>query len=164
MISLDDARKEVMDICGDEFPHVYTTLTLRDWSNKNVISRLKVENGRANYPDIVVAEILTAVRLKKKYKLEEIAKARSYLNLKCSLNDNLSNSDLVRFVNLQKTFNDKKNVTKKAINEITSTKKIRELADKLYYEDKKLQIISDYLDEFLKAKREVQNSKFLRVH
>lgn len=164
MISLNNARKEVMDICGDEFPHVYTTLTLRDWSNKNVISRLKVENGKANYPDIVVAEILTAVRLKKKYKLEEIAKARSYLNLKCSLDDKLSNSDLVRFVNLQKTFSDKKNVTKKAINEITSTKKIRELADKLYYEDKKLQIISDYLDEFLKAKREIQNSKFLRVH
>jgi hypothetical protein len=164
MISLNDARKEVMDICGSEFPHVYTTLTLRDWSNKNVISRLKVENGKANYPDIVVAEILTAIRLKKKYTLEEIAEARSYLNLKCSLNDNLSSSDLVRFVNLQKTFSDKKNVTKKAINEITSTKKIRELADKLYYENKKLKIISDYLDEFLKAKREVQNSKYLSVH
>ena len=164
MISLAEARKEVIDICGEEFPCVYTTLTLREWSNKNVISRLKVENGEVNYPNIVIAEILTAVRLKKKYKLEEIADARSYLNLKCSLNDNISSSDLIRFINLKKTFTDKKNVTKKAINVINSTKKIRKLADKLYYENKKLQIISDYLDEFLQAKKEVNNHKTLTVH
>jgi hypothetical protein len=164
MISLEDARKEVIDICGEEFPYVYTTLTLREWSNKNVISRLQVENGKVNYPDIVIVEILTTIRLKKKYKLEEIAEARKYLNLNCSIEDNLSSSDLLKFINLQKTFTDKKNVMKKAINEMTSTKKIRELADKLYFENRKLQIISDYLDEFLKAKKEVKNNKSFSFH
>ena len=57
MISLSSARKLVEEVRGEEIPYIYTTLTLRDWSRKGVISRLKVKNGSALYPDIVTPEI-----------------------------------------------------------------------------------------------------------
>jgi len=158
MISLSKARRAVREICGDDFPWVYTTMTLRNWSNKKVISRIKVKNGKAAYPDIVIAEILTAIRLKKSYKLDEIAEARNYLDLDCGLYDNVSTKDLIRFINLKRTFSDKRMTAKSTMKQINSTEKIRQLSDELAYEDKKLKIISDYLDEFLKAKREVKNN------
>ena len=156
MISLSKARKAVREICGDEFPWVYTIMTLRKWSNKKVISRIEVEDGKAAYPDIVIAEILTAIRLKKSYKLDEIAEARNCLDLDCGLHEDISKKDLIRFINLKRTFSDKRMTAKSTMKQIDSTEKIRELSDELAYEDKKLKIISDYLDEFLKAKKEVK--------
>lgn len=161
MISLDEARKEIMNICGEEFPNVYTTLILREWSNKNIISRLELKDGEANYPDIVIVEILTAIRLKKKYKLEEIAEARKNLNLKCGLNDNLSKNDLADLMKFKKNFIERRNEIEKKINNISSIKELRELAEDLNYENKILQIISDYLDKFLKTKKEVKNNNSL---
>lgn len=159
MISLADARKEVINIYGEELP--YTILTLREWSNKNVISPMEVKDGRAHCPDIVVVEILTAVRLKQKYNLEEIAEARKHLNLKCRLNENLSSSDLAALMNYKKNFIEKRNVIKNTINKISSIRELCKLADELNHENQILQMISDYLDEFLKTKREVQNNKYL---
>jgi hypothetical protein len=156
MISLDNARKEVMNICGEEFTNVYTTLNLREWSNENVISCLELKDGKENYPNIVVVEILTAVELKKKYKLEEIAEARKHLNLKCSLNEKLTSIDLENFMKFKKNFIEKRNIINKTFDKITSIKELDELADDLKYENKILQMISDYLDQFLKTKREVQ--------
>jgi hypothetical protein len=47
------------------------------------------------------------------------------------------------------------------MDKITSIKELRELAEALNYENKTLQIISDYFVEFLKIKRKVQNNKSL---
>jgi DNA-binding transcriptional MerR regulator len=59
---------------------MHSTSTLKEWSEKGVISRPEEKNNRNLYPDIVTIEILAAIRLMNKYSLEEIAKARSYFN------------------------------------------------------------------------------------
>ncbi|TDO94669.1 hypothetical protein DFR79_10243 [Halanaerobium saccharolyticum] len=155
MISLSQARKMVMEIGGDDFPSVYTTLTLQDWANQNIISRLKVKNGKTGYPEIIVAEILTVLRLKNKYKLKEIAEAKCYLDLDCTLEAPLSPVELIKFINFKKTFRDKQIVINNSLEKIDCTQKVRVLADRLAEENKKLNIVSDYLDQFMEAKKEV---------
>jgi hypothetical protein len=71
MISLISARNLVEEVIGKELHLVYTDLTLRDWAREGIISRIKVEAGNALYPDIVTTEILTALKLKEKYRLSE---------------------------------------------------------------------------------------------
>lgn len=78
MISLSSARNLVEEVIGEELPVIYMDLTLQDWIRKGVISRIKVDSGIALYPDIVSAEILTAIILREKYSLEEIASAHSH--------------------------------------------------------------------------------------
>ena len=157
MISLSSARKLVEEVRGEEIPYIYTTLTLRDWSRKGVISRLKVKNGSALYPDIVTPEILTAFRLKEKYSLSEIAEARKCLELEGGQLNKITEEELIRFINCSKLFNDKKLVTKLAINRIESLDKIKELIDDLYNEKKHLEVVGDYLREFLEANNDLKS-------
>ncbi len=157
MIYLNEINKLVVEIYGDEFSSVNTKSTLRLWSNKGVISRIKAKNGKDIYPDITLIEALTAIKLKKDYKLEEIIQTRNYLELKYNAHDKISTQSLVRFLNFQKIFIDKKAVTKSVIENINDIKKIRNLTEQLYLENKNKEIINDYFDEFSRAKKEVEN-------
>ncbi|RCW52150.1 hypothetical protein [Halanaerobium kushneri] len=156
MISLTMARKLVEEARGEEMPLIYTDLRLRDWSREGVISRVKIKNGSALYPDIVTTEILTTLRLKRKYKLSEIAEARKCLELEGSHPHQITEEELIRFVNCSKLFNDKKLVTKLSLSRIESLDKIRELIDDLLQEKKHLEVVGDYLKEFLQAEKELK--------
>ncbi|WP_233493900.1 hypothetical protein [Halanaerobium sp. ST460_2HS_T2] len=150
------ARKLVEEARGEEMPLIYTDLRLRDWSREGVISRVKIKNGSALYPDIVTTEILTTLRLKRKYKLSEIAEARKCLELEGSHPHQITEEELIRFVNCSKLFNDKKLVTKLSLSRIESLDKIRELIDDLLQEKKHLEVVGDYLKEFLQAEKELK--------
>lgn len=156
MITLNEIQKVVQEICDDEFSSLCTKSTLRDWSNKGVISRIKVENGQDAYPEITIIEALTAIKLKNDYKLEEIIKAKNYLELKCNIHDKISNQSLVRYINFQKVFDDKKNVTKQALKKINDINKMWLLTNQLYLENKDKEIITDYFEECSRVKKEVK--------
>lgn len=156
MISLSSARNLVEEVIGNEIPLVYTDLTLRDWARKGVISRIKVENGNALYPDIVTTEILTALKLKEKYKLSDIAEARKCLELEGGHPNQITEEEIVRFVNCRKLLNDKKLTTKLSIDKIESLDKIKELIDDLLQETKRLEVVGKYLKEFLNSERELK--------
>ena len=157
MISLSSARHLVEEVIGEEIPLVYTDLTLRDWAREGVISRIKVENGNALYPDIVTTEILTALKLKGKYKITEIAEARKCLELESGHPNQITEEEIVRFVNCKKLLSDKKLVTKLSLNNIESLDRIKELIDDLVQESKHLEVVGEYLKEFLQAERELKN-------
>ncbi|MFP4020801.1 MAG: hypothetical protein ACLFUK_04270 [Halanaerobium sp.] len=159
MISLNTAKNLVEEVRGEEIPLVYTELTLRDWAREGVISHMKVENGNALYPDIVATEILTAINLKEKYSLSKIAEARKCLELEGGNPNQITEEELMRFINCSKLFNDKKLVTKLAINHIESLDKIKELIDALIREKEHLEVVGDYLSEFLQAEKEIKNVK-----
>ena len=156
MISLDGARRLVEEIRGDEIPPIYTELRLRDWSRKGVISRVKIKNGSALYPEIVTTEILTALKLKDKYKITEIAEARKCLELEGGHPHQITEEELIRFVNCSKLFNDKKLVTKLSLSRIESLAKIKELIDDLLEEKKHLEVVGDYLKVFLESEKELK--------
>jgi hypothetical protein len=159
MISLSSAQNLVEKVRGEELPVVYTDLTLHDWIRKGVISHMKVENGSAFYPDIVAAEILTALRLKEDYSLAEIAEARKCLELEGGQFNQITEEEIVRFINCSKLFSDKKLVTKLSINRIDSLTKIKELVDDLIAEKNHLEVVGDYLKEFLKAEKDLKEVK-----
>lgn len=159
MISLDGARRLVEEVRGEEIPLVYTDLRLRDWSRMGVISRVKVKNGSALYPEIVTTEILTALKLKNKYKLSEIAEARKCLELEGSHPHQITEEELIRYVNCSKLFNDKKLVTMLSLKQIESLNKIKELIDDLVKEKKHLEVVGDYLREFLESDKELKKLK-----
>ncbi len=156
MISLDSARKLVKEVRGEEFPLVYTDLTLRDWSRQGVISRVEIKDGSALYPDIVTTEILTALRLKRKYRLSEIAEARKCLELESGDPHQITEEEITRFINCSKLFNDKQLVTKLSLSRIDSLAKIKELINDLLEEKKHLEVVGDYLKEFLQAEKELK--------
>ena len=156
MISLDGARRLVEEIRGEDIPSIYTELKLRDWSRKGVISRMKVNNGSALYPEIVTTEILTALKLKDKYKIAEIAEARKCLELEGGHPHQITEEELIRFVNCSKLFNDKKLVTKLSLSRIESLAKIKELIDDLLQEKKHLEVVGDYLKLFLESEKELK--------
>ena len=159
MISLSRARNFVEKVMGEEIPLAYTDMTLRDWSRKGVISRMRIKNGEALYPEIVTTEILTALKLKEKFSLSEIAEARKCLELESGQPNLITEEELVRFINCSKLFNDKKLVTKLTINKIESLDKIKELIDDLVQEKKHLEVVGNYLKEFLKAEKELKELK-----
>lgn len=159
MISLDSARRIVEELRGEEIPLLYSELRLRDWSRMGVISRVKIKNGSALYPEIVTTEILTAFRLKEKYKLSEIAEARKCLELEGGQAHQITEEELIRFINCSKLFNDKELVTKLNLSRIESLDKIKELIDDLLQEKKHLEVVGDYLKEFLKADKELRKLK-----
>ncbi|MFW5991669.1 MAG: hypothetical protein ACOCQN_00575, partial [Halanaerobiaceae bacterium] len=79
---LREARKEVVDILGDENVPAYSTLG--DWVNKGFISRKAEGKFRgAKYPDLIVVEIITAIKLEVEYgyKLIDIAEMRKAAGL-----------------------------------------------------------------------------------
>src|SRR6056297_1740479 len=159
MISLSSARHLVEEVIEEEIPLVYTDLTLRDWAREGVISRIKVENGNALYPDIVTTEILTALKLKGKYKLSEIAEARRCLELEGGHPDQITEEEIIRYINCKKLLNDKKLVTKLSLDNIESLTKIKELIDDLIEESKHLEVVGDYLKEFLNSEKELKKMK-----
>ena len=159
MISLSDAKKIVEEARGERMPSVYTDLTLRDWVRDGVISRMKVKNGNALYPDIVTTEILTALRLKEKYSLKKIAEARRCLELEGGCPHQITEEELIRFVNCTKLLNDKKLVTKLTLNHIESFDKIKELIDDLVEEKNHLEVVEDYLREFMRAEKKLKKIK-----
>lgn len=159
MISLNSARKLVEEVRGEEMPLIYTNLTLHDWVREGVISHMKVDDGNALYPDIITTEILTAIRLKEKYSISEIAKARKCLELDGGHPDQISQEELIRFVNCSKIFNDKKLATKLSLKHIESLDTIKKLIDDLLKEKNHLEVVEDYLKEFLKAEKEIKKVK-----
>jgi len=132
---------------------------MRDWAREGIISHMKVNDGDALYPDIVAAEILTAINLKEKYSLSKIAEARRSLELEGGELNQITEAELMRFINCRKLFNDKKLVTKMTINHINSLDKIKELIDNLHREKEHLEVVEDYLREFLQAEKEISNIK-----
>jgi len=156
MISLSSARDLVEKVRKEELPVVYTDLTLHEWIRKGVISHMKVENGKALYPDIVATEILTALRLKEHYNLEEIAEARRCLEFEGGHLNQISEEEIIRFINCRKLLKDKELVTKMSINRIDSLDHIKELVDDLIKEKNHLEVVEDYLREFLKAEKELK--------
>lgn len=156
MISLKRAIKLVEEIRGKEAPFVYTILTIQEWARKGVVSKIKVNNGKTLYPEIIITEILVAFRLKNDYSLEKIAEARKYLELDGGEINKINEKDLIRFVNCSKLFNDKKLVTKLTLNHINSLDSIKEVVDGLVHERQKLEAIEDYLKEFIQADKEIK--------
>jgi hypothetical protein len=159
MISLISARNLVEEVIGKELHLVYTDLTLRDWAREGIISRIKVEAGNALYPDIVTTEILTALKLKEKYRLSDIAEARKCLEFEGGHLNQITEEEIIRFINCSKLFNDKKLVTKLTLNRIKSLGKIKKLIDDLLKEKKHLELVEDYLTEFIKAEKELKKVK-----
>ena len=159
MISLKSAVKQVEDVRGEELPLVYTDLTLRDWAREGIISRIKIEKGNALYPDIITTEILTALKLKEDYSLEEIAEARKCLELEGGHTNQITEEELIRFINCSKLFVDKKLATKLTLDHIQSLDKIKELIDDLVKERKHLEVVEDYLKEFLRAEKKIKQLK-----
>lgn len=159
MISLNEARNLVEEVRGEEMPLIYANITLHDWIREGVISRMKVDDGNALYPDIITTEILTALKLKEKYSLAEIAEARECLELDGGLSNQISQEELIRFVNCSKIFNDKKLATKLSLEHIESLDTIKELIDDLLKEKNHLEVVEDYLKEFLKAEKELKKAK-----
>lgn len=160
MISLSNARHLVEEVKGENL--VYTDLTLSDWAKKGIISNMKVNNGNYLYPDIVAIEILTAINLKEKYNLSKIAKARSCLELEgdeYSEFNKITEAKLMKFINCKKLVNDKKLVTELAISQIEFRDKIKELRDDMHKEKEYLEVVEDYLKEFLQAEKEINNVK-----
>lgn len=162
MISLNSARSLVREVKGEDLSLLYTDLTLRDWARRGIISHMQVEAGKAMYPDIVTVEILTAINLKADYKLSEIAEARKCLELEGGHPNQITEAELIRFVNYSKLFNDKKLVTKLTVPKIDSLEKIKELIDDLLAEKKHLEIVGSYLKEFLKAEQQLKEIKAKR--
>ncbi len=159
MISLSRAKNLVEEVRGEEMPLIYTNITLHDWIRAGVISRMQVDNGKALYPDIITTEILTALRLKEKYSLSEIAEARECLELDGGLPNQITQEDLTRFINCSKIFNDKKLATKLSLKNIESLDTIKRLIDDLLKEKNHLEVVEDYLSEFLKAEKEIKKAK-----
>ena len=159
MISLKSAVKQVEDVRGEELPLVYTDLTLRDWARKGIISHMKVEKGNALYPDIITTEILTALKLKEDYRLEEIVEARKCLELEGGHSNQITEEELIRFINCSKLFVDKKLATKLSLDSIQSLDKIKELIDDLVKEREHLEVVEDYLKEFLRAEKKIKQLK-----
>ena len=159
MISLKSAVKQVEDVRGEELPLVYTDLTLRDWAREGIISHMKVEKGNALYPDIITTEILTALKLKEDYSLEEIVEARKCLELEGGHTNQITEEELIRFINCSKLFVDKKLATKLSLDSIQSLDKIKELIDDLVKEREHLEVVEDYLKEFLRAEKKIKQLK-----
>lgn len=159
MISLSNAKSLVEEVRGEELPLIYTNVTLHDWIREGVISRMKVDDGNALYPDIITAEILTALKLKEKYRPSEIAEARECLELNGGHPNQITQEELIRFVNCSKIFNDKKLATKLSIKQIDSLDTIKELIDDLLKEKNHLEVVEDYLKEFLEAEKELEKVK-----
>lgn len=159
MISLNAARSLVEEVIDRDLPVIYMDLTLQEWTRKGVISRIKVESGAALYPDIVAAEIITALSLRGKYSLEEIAAARRCLELEGSQPYQINEEEIIRFINCSKLLVDKKLVTKLSLKNIESLEKIKELIDDLVKEKQHLEVVGDYLSEFLRADRELRTVK-----
>lgn len=156
MISLSNAKSLVEKVRGEELPLIYTNVTLHDWIREGVISRMKVDDGNALYPDIITAEILTALKLKEKYNPSEIAEARECLELNSGHPNQITQEELIRFVNCSKIFNEKKLATKLSLKQIDSLATIKELIDDLLKEKNHLEVVEDYLKEFLKAEKELK--------
>src|SRR6056297_1796284 len=75
MISLKEARQKVINIIGQDKVPAYSTL--RDWTSKGFISGVIEGTSRgAKYPDHIIYEIITAIKLKNEHniKLTQIAK------------------------------------------------------------------------------------------
>jgi len=159
MISLSSARNLVEEVRGEEMPLIYTNLTLHDWVREGVISHMEINDGKALYPDIVTTEILTALKLKEKYSLSEIAEARECLELDSGNPGQISEDELIRLVNCSKLFNDKKLTTKLSLKHIEKLETIKELIDDLLKEKNHLEVVEDYLKEFLKAEKELKKVK-----
>ena len=159
MISLSNAKKLVEEVRGEEMPLIYTNLTIHDWVREGVISHMEINDGKALYPDIITTEILTALRLKEKYSLSEIAEARECLELDGGLPNQIDKEDLIRFINCSKLFNDKKLATKLSLKHIESLETIKGLIDDLLKEKNHLEVVEDYLNEFLKAEKEIKKIK-----
>lgn len=159
MISLSSARNLVEQVRGEELPLIYTDLTLHDWVREGVISHMEVKDGNALYPDIVAAEILTALRLKENYSLAEIAEARKCLELEGGKINQITEEEIVRFINCRKLFNDKELVTKLTINHIDSLDTIKELVDDLLKEKNHLEVVEDYLKEFMRSEKELKKAE-----
>ena len=157
MISLSKAKMLVEKVRGEKFPEAYNDFTLHEWSRKGVISHLKAKNGKTFYPDIVTNEILTALKLKNKYSLSEIADARRCLELEGNHPNQITEEELVRFINCSKLFNDKKLVMKLTIKKLDSLDKIKELIDDLFAEKRHLEVIEAYLKEFYKTEKELED-------
>ena len=82
MISLKEARKEVINIIGQDKVPAYSTL--RDWTSKGFISGVIEGTSRgAKYPDHIIYEIITAIKLKNEHniKLTQIAKFRQQIGI-----------------------------------------------------------------------------------
>ena len=78
MISLKEARQKAINIIGQDKVPAYSTL--RDWTSKGFISGVIEGTSRgAKYPDHIVYEIITAIKLKNEHniKLTKIAEVRS---------------------------------------------------------------------------------------
>lgn len=150
MIKLRKAREKVAEIIGAENTPAYTTLG--DWIYKGVISgKVEGKYKKAKYPDLIVAEIITAIRLKKEqgYKLIDIAEFREA----AGLNDNIKNINefkrcLYNYTHqLQKKYNEINNI--KSNDEITEKLIImRKLLDRSNKFDFKVSILKAYNREF----------------
>lgn len=159
MISLKEVIALVGETRGEEMPFVYSSLTIQEWTRKGVISRVKVNNGNVFYPDIVSAEILTAFELKTNYSLKEIAEARNYLELEDKKMGEITEKNLIKFINCSKLFNDKKLVIKQNLNDVDSLDKVKKIIDDLLQERKRLEVVEAYINEFIAAVKEIKDVK-----
>lgn len=134
---------------------MHSTSTLREWSKIGVISGVEKSNSKDLYPDIVVIEILIAVRLKEKYTLDEIAKARSYFNFENKSPYNIKKKSLLKFINFKSLFNDCNFVTKHTSKNSNSATKVKRLKNNFNESRLYLKLLDDYMDEFMRAKADL---------
>lgn len=120
---------------------------------------MKVKGNKALYPDILPIEILTATRLKKKYTIEEIAKARSYFNFEKKSPYEITKNSLLTFINSKKLFKDHQFVTRITAKKVESTSTIKKMVNELENKKRELKLLEDYISEFIKAKKDLNQKE-----
>lgn len=154
MISLREARKRVVDVLGKD--QVPVNPTLRGWANKGFISgKIEGTSRGAKYLDLIVAEIITAIKLKNEYgyKLVDIAKFRDAARLN---EDNITEINQYRkklydYTHyLDKKFNEMNNIGKSDDPE-EKLKIMEKKLDKSKKFDFKISILKAYNEEFWKT-------------
>lgn len=157
MIALKEARQLVADSIGEE--KTPTKSSLQTWVHKGVISGVEsktytAKGLKAYYPERLPVEIITALSLKKRYNLKDIAKARqgiNFNNFKKKVKNAVKIDDLIEN---SKSFEE---IKAEYINKIKQTNNFEELDcliknfnDNLDWEQKKTRILLDYIEEYLK--------------
>jgi len=147
MISLKEARKEVINIIGQDKVPAYSTLG--DWINKGFISGVIEGTSRgAKYPDHIVYEIITAIKLKNEHniKLKDIAKFRENAGLNKVRNLDKLYKKLTDYVN--KLEKEQEKMSKKALLSVEDLS-INELGKSLL-EVKKIKLKLEFLKRYEK--------------
>lgn len=151
MITLKLAREKVADLIEEGIPK---PTTLRDWTNKGFISGVAKGTGSGSlYRDTLILEIAITVKLKKDYKLKEIAAARKELNITDKSEAEIAEIILLKSFDHQKELEEMKNKAQKKLDGASTIGEfrqfIKELNEKGKEKEKNIEILNNYVEYYI---------------